>query len=420
MLMRKDDPRFQADQLFRSEYGKVVAGLVRSYGTAQLENIEDAVQEALLKAMQYWGFTEMPREPTAWLYKVARNQLIDRLRKDQRVGALSDRIIPKPSDYGGMDLSSIDGTIGDSQLRMIFACCHPALSTQHQLILGLKLIGGFSNRELALALLKNEEAVAKAFTRAKRKLKQKIKNLDSPVEIGLRSRLFVVMRVIYLLFSEGYSANSGTQIIKKDICYEAIRLALLLRENRFCRHEQLEALVALMCFHASRFEARQDVWGQLVDLEHQDRSLYNRELIRIGQQHLELAAEMQQQDSQYYLEAAVSYEHCRAATFEDTNWKAILDLYDRQLQFIHSPIASLNRLVPYLMVYGPAKALAEYRLYEQGPDFHPGALSFAILAEIQTGLGRFPEARAALGKAIHSSKNTIERRHFKKKLAALG
>lgn len=251
--MQKEDSKTLVEQLFRSEYGKVLAALIHAFGTAQLENIEDAVQDAMIKAMQVWGFKEIPANPTAWLYKVARNRVIDLLRKEQLHERIGRSKTPFHAEAIHSETMALDGDVRDSQLKMIFACCHPSLSTHYQLILSLKLIGGFNNRELSMALLKKEDAIAKAFTRAKKQLKANIKSLESPVEIGLSSRLIVVLRVIYLLFSEGYSSNFGTQLIKRDICYEAIRLALLLRENPYCRHEQLEALLALMCFHASRF-----------------------------------------------------------------------------------------------------------------------------------------------------------------------
>jgi RNA polymerase sigma-70 factor (ECF subfamily) len=417
--MQKEDPKPLLERLFRSEYGKVVATLTHTFGTGQLENIEDAVQDALIKAMQLWGFTKVPDNPTAWLYKVAQNGIIDRLRKERHYVRFSGAVPFYLPENANIEALALDSSIGDSQLKMIFACCHPSLSAQYQLILSLKLIGGFSNRELSLALLKKEEAVAKAYTRAKRQLKAKLKSLESPVEIGLRSRLFVVLRVIYLLFSEGYSSNSGTQIIKKDICYEAIRLALLLRENPYCRNEQLEALLALMCFHASRFEARLDAKGELIDLEHQDRRLYSEPLIRIGKYHLEQAGRMQQQPSKYFLEAAVSFEHCRAAVFEETNWENILKLYDQQLHKYDSPIVALNRIVPFNKVHGPEKALAEFRLLEQHPDFRPGVLSNAILAEIYKELTQYSEATVSLKTAIRLSRNEVEKGHFKKKLRAM-
>jgi RNA polymerase sigma-70 factor (ECF subfamily) len=408
------------EQLFRKAHGQLVARLTHTYGIANLEKVEDAVQEALLKAMQVWGYTKMPDNPVAWLYIVARNKLIDQLRKDRKKIPDSDPGIRLPSSDPAIDEAFVpDHVIADSQLKMIFACCHPALSTQYQLILSLKLIGGFSNRELADALLKKEETVAKAFTRAKKQLKERVKNLESPMGIGLRSRLFVVLRVIYLLFNEGYAANAGTQVVKRDICYEAIRLALLLRDNPYCRHPELEALIALMCFHASRFDARIDTHGKLMDLEHQNRRLYNKDLIRIGCHHFRLAAMPPGENSRYYLEAAVSYEHCRAVAFKETRWGKILELYDRQLEYYDSPVVALNRLVPYYFVHGYKKGRVALAAYQARDDYRASALYYAISAEIFKGLGQYPEALKALQSAIKLSKNGAESAHFRKKAEAL-
>jgi RNA polymerase sigma-70 factor (ECF subfamily) len=414
--MMSADPKKLVDQLFRAEYGKVVAGLTQSFGIAHFEDIEDAVQDALVKAMQLWGYTAVPENPTAWIYKVSRNRLIDLLRKERKIqkeGLLQGQQAPENVNTGQLNL---DNTIRDGQLKMIFACCHPSLSNQYQLILSLKLIGGFGNSELARALLKKEAAVAKAYTRAKKQMRASIKQLESPVEIGLRSRLMIVIRVLYLLFSEGYAANSGDHIIKREICYEAIRLALLLRENPYCRHQDLEALLALMCFHTARFDARQDKDGCLVDLEHQDRNLYNKTLIAIGENHLAIAKSMQRQASGYYLEAAVSHEHCIAPSFTGTRWKHILELYDRQLMIYDSPVVALNRIVALHKALGAEAALQALLKYKIRADYQDTVLYHAILAEVYREMGQNDRAVVAYRIAIDLNRNTIEKRHLQKKL----
>ncbi|NAS10841.1 RNA polymerase sigma factor [Poritiphilus flavus] len=418
--MTSGDPRKIVDHLFRSEYGKLIAVLAHKFGPSQIELIEDAVQDSLLKAMQVWGYSStVPDNPTAWLLRVAGNRVIDSLRRSKKL----DRKEEFKTDHGitpaFFEEMALESSISDSQLKMIFACCHPSLSQEYQLVLSLKLIGGFSNKELADALLKKEETVAKSFTRAKRRLKEQISTLETPVEIGLQSRLFVVIRVIYLLFSEGYAATTGSLLIKKDICYEAIRLALILRKNPFCQHANLEALIALMCFHASRFEARLDQNSELVDLEHQDRTLYNSELIRIGMTHLENAGLPGQPLSNYHLEAAVAYQHCAAKTFEETNWDQILHLYDLQLKRQYSPMVELNRLVPLLQVKGPEEALQALNQISKQPHFSESGLFYAIKAEILGKLQRFDQAEAALKTAIELSQNELRKTHLKKKLAAL-
>ena len=404
------------DHLFRKEYGKVVAVLTHKYGTSYLEQIEDAAQETFIKAMQVWAYKSIPDNPTAWLYRVANNALIDVLRRDKKVSfqELEKLTILTKQEHDGEP--PMDDTISDSQLKMIFACCHPVLSQEHQIVLSLKLIGGFSNKELAEALLKNEEAVAKSFTRAKKKFKKEVQMVQIPVLMGLQSRLFRVLQVIYLMFTEGYSATSGSQIIKRDICYEALRLALLLQENKYCKHPNLEALIALMCFHASRFDARLDENGELVTLEHQDRSKYNTELIAIGTKHLENAGTPDRKPSNYHLEAARSYYHSIARTFEETDWKSILYLYDVQLRLQYSPMVALNRIVPLAKVKGAEKAMVELELLKEKSAFDQSGLFYAIKAELWSELNDLQKHKSSLQKAIDFTENDLVKKHYKKKM----
>ncbi|MGB5819121.1 MAG: sigma-70 family RNA polymerase sigma factor [Saonia sp.] len=414
--MNPKDPKTVVDHLFRTEYGKVLSALVYKFGTSELEKIEDAVQDSLLKAMQVWGYTSIPDNPTGWLLRVANNKLIDQFRKDKKINFSEDISPFLNNSESEVNEIALGNAISDSQLQLIFACCHPSLSQEYQIILSLKLIGGFNNREIAEALLKKEETIAKSFTRAKKKLKEEIKTLEAPIAIGLQSRLFVVIRVIYLLFSEGYTATSGAQMIKKDICYEAIRLSLILHGNPYCQHPNLDALIALMCFHAARFDARLDEKMELVDLEHQDRSKYSRELIRIGVFHLEHSGTTDSQPSNYHLEAAVSFYHCTAPSFESTDWKSILRLYDLQLQKQYSPIVQLNRVVPYFKIYGAIKALEEIKKIEKQPHFTPNGLYYAIKAEILSQGKDKEGAKKAIKVAIENTKNELEKKHMEKKL----
>jgi len=405
------------EHIFRHEYGKMISLLTYRFGPFHLERIEDAVQEALIKAMQVWGYKEPPQNPTAWLMRVAKNKLIDRLRKDNKmIHEDHDFIFEK--ELSVQQEVQLNDTINDSQLKMIFACCHPSLSREYQIILSLKLIGGFGNAEIARAMLKKEETVAKSFTRAKKRLKDNVKSLDIPIEIGLKSRLDIVLKVIYLLFSEGYAASSGEVLIKKDICTEAIRLASLLTNNKYCNQPEVHALIALMYFHTSRFDARIDSNGEMVDLENQDRKLYDKEQIQLGMKHLNLA-KVKTALSDYHLQAAVSYFHCSAMNFENTEWKAILSLYDLQLKRQYSPILQLNRIVPFHKVHGAKRALVELNDFEKSPYFLGNALFYAIKAELLADLKKSKTSKEALKKAIELSQNELERNHLQKKMLAL-
>ena len=402
------------EHLFRKEYGKLVALLTNRFGASHLEQIEDVTQDTFLKAMKLWGYQEVPDNPTAWLYRVACNGLLDKFRKEGRMDLISDDFQFPEKGENTLNEISLEN-IQDSQLRMIFACCHPHLSQEHQLVLSLKLMGGFSNKELADALLKKEEAVAKSFTRAKKSFREKVKMIQIPVQMGLQTRLFQVLKVIYLLFSEGYSATTGTQFIKRDICHEAMRLALLLRENKYCKHPNLEALLALMCFHASRFDARMDSDGKLVSLEHHDRNQYNQELIQIGTFHLERAGDNDMMPSQYHLEAARSFYHSTAKNFEETDWKNILQLYDYQLKQQFSPMIALNRIVPFEKVHGAEKALKALNELTKKTDFGDTSLFYAIKADLLKTLQK-TAYESTLQKAIDLTENELVKQYLQTKL----
>ena len=406
----------EVEHLFRNEYGKLMALLSQKFGVSQLEHIEDVLQDTFLKAMKVWSYGSIPNSPTAWLYRVSNNRLIDVLRRSQRTDYLVQNDLGLLNSQTENDDLFLDNTIVDSQLRMIFACCHPSLSQEYQIVLSLKLIGGFNNAEIANALLKKEETIAKAFTRAKRKLKNEINLNISPVQMGLQTRLFVVLRVLYLIFSEGYSATSGATVIKRDFCYEALRLALLLKDNKYCGHPNLEALIALMCFHASRFDARLDKNGQLVDLENQERTKYSQELIQIGICHLKRSKTKDNKPSHYHLEAARSYYHCIAENFEETDWSSILKLYDIQLKNQSTALIELNRVVAYYKVHGARKGLKELSLRENRFDFKTIGLYYAIKAELLLNTNEKIRSKTALESAIRLSENELEKTHLEKKL----
>ncbi|AXT18493.1 sigma-70 family RNA polymerase sigma factor [Flavobacteriaceae bacterium AU392] len=407
------------DHIFRHEYGKIIAILIHRFGTTNIEKVEDAVQDALLKAMQVWAYKNIPDNPTAWLLRVSNNNIIDMMRRDKKsdlqnnLNQTIDQVNDEQEDV------FLNNTINDNQLKMIFACCNPSLSINYQIILSLKLIGGFSNKEISRALLKKEDTVAKSFTRAKQQFKKHVKTIETPIELGLSSRIHIVLKVIYLLFSEGYKASSGESIIKKDICFEAIRLGLLLLENKIQQSQETYALIALMCFHTSRFEARINAFNELVDLEHQDRLKYDKELIALGIKHLNLATNKNIFPSSYYLQAAISYYHCTAKTFNKTDWKSILYLYDLQLKHQYSPIIGLNRIIPYYKLYGAQKGLIALNKYKAEANALKNTLFYSIKGELYKDLEENKLSKMALEKAIDLSENEMEIKHLKKKIKAL-
>lgn len=413
--MQQPDQKTTIDHIFRHEYGKIIAILVHKFGPQKLEKIEDVVQDAFLKAMQVWGYQETPKNPTAWLLRVASNGLIDVFRKEKKLQETDDIQSFFGKNSENQEELTLQNTIQDSQLKMIFACCNPSLSTENQIILSLKLIGGFSNKEISRALLKKEDTVAKSFTRAKKKFKESVKTLEIPVEMNLTSRINTVVKVIYLLFTEGYTASTGEVVIKRDICYEAIRLALLLSEFKSTNISEVHALLSLMCFHTSRFDARTDKNGELIDLENQDRTKYDQELIQIGMNHFYQAKEKKYSNPSYFLQAAVSYYYCSASSFEKIDWKSILELYDLQVKYSDSPIIRLNRIIPLYKVYGLKVGLETLLSMNRTSEFDNHGLFHSIKAEILKEMNEKVEAKKALEIAIQYTKNEVHKKHLIKK-----
>ena len=402
--------------LFRHEYSKIVAFLTNKYSSYKIDLIEDAVQEALLKAMKVWGYQNIPDNPSAWLYRVANNHLIDQLRRESRSVELN---IPEDQwlDSSRAD-EKIPGDLGDEQLKMIFACCHPALNASDQIMLSLKLLCGLSVKEIANALLKKEDAVKKALARAKQKFKQEVGELLVPEGIELRKRLSVVLRVIYLLFNEGYKTTGGEQLTRKDICEDAIRLGAILQRNRYCDTPELNALLALMCFNAARLDARLGSGKELITLENQDRSLWDAEYILWGIHFLSRASNGVN-ISEYHLEAAIASFYSTAKSFRETDWESILTLYDLLIKVNRSPIVALNRLVVLEKVKGAEAALKEIQKLEKEKSLRNSYLLYSIKADFQLSLNNRKDAKQLLKQAIQLTGNIIEKKFLQKKLAGI-
>ena len=331
------------DHLFRHEAGKMIAVLTRIFGLHQMELVEDVVQESFLKALQSWKYGQLPDNPSAWLMQVAKNRVIDILRHKKResIGLLED--------FESIEDSSINeffhtDEIADSQLRMIFTCMHPALKEEDQLAFVLKTVSGFSVQEIARALVTNESAIQKRLYRAREFLRKEKIQFEIPAGAPLTSRLEVVHTLLYLLFNEGYNSGKADELIRKDLCGEAMRLCKALTEHRICTSPTGFALLSLMCFHAARFESRLSEDNSIILLPYQDRNKWNNELIRLGYYYLNYSA-AGEAISVYHLESAIAAEHCLAKTFADTNWGRLLQLYDMLLQLKPFPTVELNRAV---------------------------------------------------------------------------
>jgi RNA polymerase sigma-70 factor (ECF subfamily) len=344
--------------LFRTEYQKIVAVLSRLFGIEHIETAEDIVSDTFLQATELWGLKGLPPNPTAWLYTVAKNKTKDYLKRNtlfaQKV-SLELKHTTAILDEIEIDLSGKN--INDSQLAMMFAVCHPCISAESQIALSLNLLCGFGAEEIAEAFLTNKEVIYKRLNRAKEKLRIEKVKIEPPTLFEINDRLTTVLTTLYLLFNEGYYSTSQNTTVRKDLCREAIRLTFLLIENENTDKAAANALLSLMCFHSSRFEARLNPNGEIILYEDQDTNLWNTELIEKGKYYLNKASQGNEL-SRYHLEAAIAYWHTQK---KDTSekWENILQLYNRLLQIEYSPIAALNRTYALAKANGNEEAIVE-------------------------------------------------------------
>jgi len=333
-----------AGHLFRHEAGKMAAVLTRLLGSDRLEVAEDIVQDTLIKAMETWGFHGIPDNPSAWLYTVAKNKALDFIRSRQRHEKIHSEIAKAVHSEWALPASVnqlfLEHEIEDSQLRMMFVTCHPAIPEESQIALTLRTLGGLSVREIANAFLSNEETIQKRIARAKEKLRDEKIGLEVPPPHLLADRIDAVLKVLYLLFNEGYHPSQSAEEVREDLCEEAMRLTFMLVQNSITCKPKVLALMALMSFQVSRFDARNGLDG-LITLEQQDRSRWNQKLINQGSSFLEKASEGNEV-SEYHLEAAIASVHTKAEAFANTNWNQLVVLYDFLYQMKPSPIVELN------------------------------------------------------------------------------
>ena len=331
------------DHLFRHESGKMIAILTRIFGVSQLQLVEDVVQESFLKAMQSWKFGNVPNNPSAWLMQVAKNKVVDVLRKRNRehlynaTGKAFDFETAIPEYFHEQE-------IADSQLRMIFTCAHPELKEEDRLALTLKTVSGFSIHEIAQALLSTEDAIQKRLLRARAFIREENIQFEIPAGAALRARMNTTLSVLYLLFNEGYNSSREEEFIRKDLCAEAMRLCKLLTEHPICNAPSANALLALMCFHAARFESRISDDNDMILLHQQDRSKWDQNLIKVGYAYLNQSS-LGEDISVYHLESAIAAEHCLSPSFKETNWARMLQLYDLLFELKPTATVKLNRSI---------------------------------------------------------------------------
>lgn len=398
--------------MVRDEWGRVLAALVARVGDLQLA--EDVLQDALVAALEAWPGQEVPRHPRAWLYKVATRKAIDRLRRDANLETKKrelallmelERDVEDPLDMEA---------IPDDRLSLIFTCCHPALATPAQVALTLRTLGGLNTAEIARAFLVPEVTMAQRLVRAKRKIKAaNIPYRVPPVELW-PERLGAVLSVIYLIFNEGYSASSGPDLVRRDLCAESIRLGRFMAS--FAAGEaEAHGLLALMLFNNARRPARTDGEGNFVPLEFQDRTQWDRVQVADGETVLAAAAALNQ-PGPFQIQGTISACHCQADSHDQTDWAQIVSLYDRLYVFQPSPVIALNRTVALSFVEGAVKALALLDELAAGHQLEAYQPLHAARADILRRLDRRDEAALAYQRAIALSDNQVERSFLQSRL----
>ena len=415
--MLTDNVRELVDHLFRIEAGKMVPYLTRILGLGRLDLAEDVVQDTLCRAMETWPVHGVPENPSAWLMRVARNRAIDLIRRDAQFRYFSPELthLLKLRENVLPGTPAFQNEIRDDQLRMMFSCCHPELSMEAQVTLILKTLCGFSVAEIAHALLASEEAIEKRLGRAKEFFREAGAFVEFTDAEQIPGRLNALYQAIYLLFNEGYHGSQSEQTVRDELCFEAIHLALLLSEHPHGNRPATFALLALMCFHASRLDGRMDEDGALVQLELQDRSKWDRDLIARGFQFLEKSS-MGYELTEFHLQAGIASLHCAAPSYKETDWAKIVEFYGELYRISPSPIVALNRAVALGNSLGPKAGLAELRNIPDGGQLWEYPFFPAAQGEFLRLLGRLEEAREYFEKAEALARSRTESEFFARKI----
>jgi RNA polymerase sigma factor (sigma-70 family) len=401
-------------QLFQQEFSKMVAVISKLFGLQHIEIAEDIVSETFLAASETWGMKGVPPNPTAWLYAVAKQKTLYHFRRNK---ILETKVIPaisaiQPKEEEPEELDFSAQNIRDSQLQMLFAICTPAIASEAQIGLALRILCGFGIDEIAEAFLSNKETINKRLFRAKEKLRSEKVKMEVPPGEEIGKRLDNVLHIIYLLFNEGYYSKTQDAILRRDLCIEALRLSLILTEYELTNQPRTNALIALMCFHASRFNARQTNDERMVLYEEQDEALWDTALINQGIQYLGLSASGNQVSS-YHIEARIAYWHCIKADTRE-KWEDILQLYDQLLRINYSPGVALNRIFVLYKVKGKEKALEEIKKLDMGEDH----FYFLLLGELYTTIDN-EKAKSSLEKAERFAKTQTEKQGIRDKINQL-
>jgi RNA polymerase sigma-70 factor (ECF subfamily) len=404
------------DHLFRRQAGQMVSVLARRFGYQHLQLIEDSVQDALVAALKKWPFTGEPENALAWLIETAKNRVIDQLRRSGRSESVDGL---EEYSSGESVASAFSGEIEEDELRMIFACCHPSIAPDARVALTLKTVGGFSVAEIARAFLSNNEAVAKMLTRAKAKIRDHSNGIQVPSQDELLTRRDAVLKAIYLMFNEGYAATEGDELVRRDLCFEAIRLALIIAKHPLTQHPKVNALVSLFLFQAARLETRIDQKGELLLLEGQDRSKWNKVMLAQGLKQFRRSA-AGDEVSDYHLEAEIAAVHALASDFAETDWERIVECYDELQRRRFSPVAELNRVVAIERARGHQTAMEALEQLAKSTDLSKNAVYHLTRGHLLAASGKNRAAVTAFAKAAELSPNRPVRRFLQQRITQLG
>lgn len=398
--------------LFRIEFRKIVAVLVRFFGAHHINAAEDIASDTFVQALETWPYKGTPSNPQAWLYTVAKRKALNHIKRQETFDGKIRAELARPTSTSEIDIDLSEKNILDSQLQMLFAICHPSIRVESQIALALRLLCGFGVDEIANAFLTNKETISKRLFRAKETLRNENIVVEFPTKAEVALRLEAVLRTLYLLFSEGYCSETDDAVIREDLCIEAMRLTHLLLESPYGDSPGVSALLALMCFHASRFRARKNQSGQLVLYEDQNEHLWDQDLIARGVSYLHEASRGDSV-SKYHLEAAIAWWHT-VKNDSGEKWKSILRLYDHLLKIEYSPIAALNRTYALSKVNGKRHAIAEAEalLLDNNPYYH------ALLGELYHGLDN-TIAKHEFERALQLTRTKPNREAIRKKIDSL-
>jgi len=397
--------------LFRTEFSKISSVLTKLFGIEHLEIAEDIASETFLTALETWPYQGIPGNPTAWLYTVAKNKTKNYLHRNK---VFSEKIIPgiqtDSIEIFEIDFSEINTT--DSVLQMLFTLCHPAIPTEAQIGLSLRILCGFGIDEIATAFLTTKDTINKRLFRARQKLREEKIQISLPSSTEIDQRLDTVLATLYLLFSEGYYSEDKEEVIREELCQEAMRLTFLLIENKQTNQPKVNALYALTCFHASRLPARKNSSGEIILYDQQDETLWDQELISKGVYYLHQASQGSS-ISKYHIEATIAYWHTIKADTKE-KWESILQLYNQLLQIEYSPVAALNRTYALSKANGKEEAIREAeKLNLKDNHFY-----FVLLGELYTDLDN-DKAREFFRRGIHLAKTESDKQVILKRVEAV-